>query len=126
MVSALLAAEQSAGWNAKDPNVNVFQQNRPPLVVDGEYGINSALVAAKEIGTLPLIRFWPAGSQKASALSSYQTQLLNIANSIASSDPTRAAQLRHSAAREQAQSFGVKGKAPAIPPANQVSIAQVA
>ena len=125
MVSALLQQEQSLGWNKKDPNVNVFQQARG-LKVDGEYGVKSALAAAKEIGTLPLIRFWPAGSQKASALQSYQAQLLSLANSIASTDPTRAAQLRHSAAREAAQSFGVKGKAPALPAASQVSIAQVA
>lgn len=125
MVSALLQQEGSSGWNKKDPNVNVFQGNRG-LVVDGEYGVKSALAAAKELGTLPLIRFWPAGSQKASALQDYQTQLLTLANSVASTDPTRAAQLRHSAARETAQAFGVKGKAPAIPAANQVSIAQVA
>ncbi len=123
MVSALLSAEAQPGWNVTDPNVKVFQANRG-LKQDAKFGPATALKAALEIGTLPLVRFWPLGTAKATLLQNYQAALLNLANQ--SSDPAHAAQLRHSAQREQAQAFSVKGKIAAVPASNQVQIAQVA
>jgi hypothetical protein len=123
MVSTLLNAEANAGWNVTDPNVKVFQANRG-LKQDAKFGPTTALKAALEIGTLPLIRFWPLGSSKATLLQNYQAALLELANK--SADPAHAAQLRHSAQREQAQAFSVKGKIAAVPASNQVQIAQVA
>ncbi len=123
MVSALLNAEANAGWNVTDPNVKVFQANRG-LTQDAKFGPGTALKAALEIGTLPLIRFWPLGTAKATLLQNYQAALLDMANK--SPDPAHAAQLRHSAQREQAQAFSVKGKIAAVPASNQVQIAQVA
>lgn len=124
MVATLLAAEGAPGWNAKDPSVSAWQSARPPLVVDGEFGPKSALTVAQEFGTVPLIRYWPKGSQKASALQAYKTALLQLAN--ASTDPVRAQQLRLSAARENAQAFSTKGPLPALPSDQQIQLAKVA
>lgn len=125
MVAALLAAESAAGWNVvPEPNVTAWQEARPPLKVDGKFGPKSAVEVAETFGTLPLIRSWPLGSTKAKLLNDYRAALIKLAN--ATDDPTRSAQLRASAAREQAQSFGVKGKAAAVPLSSQVQIQKVA
>lgn len=123
MVSALLDAETRSGWNTTDPNVQVFQTNRH-LSADGKFGPGTALKAALEIGTLPLIRFWPLGSTKAKLLANYKASLLDLANQ--SADPVRAAQLRLSANREDARAFSTKGGLPALPLSMQVAIAKVA
>jgi hypothetical protein len=78
---------------------------------------------AEEFGTVPIVRFWPKGSQKASALQQYRAALIELANST--TDETRAAQLRVGAKREQAQSFGQKqGKAPALPASLVVTLSK--
>lgn len=125
MVNALLSAEGSRGWNRVEPTVQAWQKNRTGLKVDGLFGPKTALAVAREFGTLPIIRVWPAGSQKASALQAYRTALIELANS--EPDQTHARQLRVSAQREQAQGFGpARGKAPALPESLLVSIAKVA
>lgn len=123
MVAGLLTAEASPGWNKVDPLVRAWQKTKG-LTADGKFGPQTALTAAKELGTVPLIRFWPLGSTKAKLLASYQDALLALASQ--SADPARAAQLQHSAQREQAIAFSTKGALPAVPPADQVQIAQVA
>jgi len=123
MVATLLDAETRSGWNKADPNVGVFQKSRG-LTVDSKFGPGTALKAALEIGTLPLIRFWPLGSSKAKLLNSYKQSLLELAN--ASTDPVRANQLRLSAAREDARAFSTKGALPALPSDMQVALAKVA
>ena len=123
MVSALLDAETRAGWNTTDPNVQVFQKARG-LTADAKFGPGTALAAAAEIGTLPLIRFWPLGSTKAKLLENYKAALLELANK--SPDPNHAQQLRLSAAREDARAYSTKGKLPALPLDMQVALAKVA
>lgn len=124
MVNALLLAEGRDGWNDVDPAVQAWQSPRG-LVVDGKFGPKSALTVAEEFGTVPIIRFWPKGSQKAKALQDYRAALVALANQA--TDSTRAAQLRVSAQREQGQSFGVtQGKAPALPSSLRVALAKVA
>lgn len=124
MVNALLTAEAKGGWNKVEPSVQAWQKERG-LVVDGKFGPKSALAVAEEFGTVPIVRFWPKGSQKAQALQAYRTALIEIANHT--SDTTRAAQLRVTAQREQAQSFGVlPGKAAALPSSLQVQLEKVA
>jgi hypothetical protein len=123
MVATLLDAEAHAGWNKADPNVGVFQKARG-LTVDSKFGPGTALKAALEIGTLPLIRFWPLGSTKAKLLNNYKQSLLELAN--ASTDPVRANQLRLSASREDARAFSTKGALPALPSDMQVALAKVA
>jgi peptidoglycan hydrolase-like protein with peptidoglycan-binding domain len=123
MVNALLTREAKDGWNTIDPSVQAWQKSRG-LKTDGLFGPKSALAVAEEFGTVPIIRVWPKASQKAPALQAYRASLIEIANH--STDPTRAAQLRVSAQREQAQGFGPKqGKAPALPPDLRVTIAKV-
>ncbi len=124
MVNALLLAEQSPGWNKVEPTVQAWQKPRG-LKTDGLFGPKTALSVAEEFGTVPIIRVWPAGSQKAQALQAYRAALLEIAGST--NDATRAAQLRVSAQREQGQGFGPKrGKAAALPSSLQVAIGKVA
>lgn len=124
MVNALLNAEGTKGWNQADPTVQAWQKPRG-LKVDGLFGPKTALTVAEQFGTVPIVRVWPAGSQKAKALQDYRTSLIEIAN--ASTDPTRAAQLRVSAQREQGQGFGPKrGQAPALPDSLLVKLAKVA
>jgi len=124
MVNALLTAEARRGWNIVDPAVEAWQKSRG-LVVDGKFGPKSALAVAEEFGTVPIIRFWPKNSQKAPALQAYRAALIEIANHT--TDATRAAQLRVTAQREQAQSFGQKaGAAPGLPADLQVTLAKVA
>lgn len=122
MVQALLTAEQSSGWNVTDPAVQLWQQNRG-LTADGKFGPATALKTATEIGTVPLIRFWPLGTAKATLLQNYQAGLLSLAQQA--SDPNKAQELRASASREQAQAFSVKGKIAAVPVANQIQIGRV-
>jgi hypothetical protein len=124
MVSALLDAEGRPGWNKIDPSVLVFQKARPPLKQDSKFGPQTALTAALEIGTLPLIRFWPLGSTKAKLLASYKAALLELANK--SDNPLRAEQLRQSAAREDARAFSTKGGLPAVAASQRVALARVA
>jgi len=123
MVSALLDAETRAGWNVTDPNVLVFQKARG-LTADSKFGPGTALAAALELGTLPLIRFWPLGTTKQKALDSYKAALLDMANK--SPDPNHAQQLRLSAAREDARAYSTKGKLAALPVDMQVALAKVA
>lgn len=122
MVAALLDAETRAGWNTTDPNVLVFQKARG-LTADSKFGPGTALTTALEIGTLPLIRFWPLGTTKAKALQSYKAALLDLANK--SADPNHAQQLRISAAREDARAYSTKGGLPALPADMQVALAKV-
>lgn len=124
MVNTLLEREARKGWNAADPTVQAWQKKRG-LKLDGLFGPKSALTVAEEFGTVPIIRVWPAGSQKAPALQNYRAALIELANST--TDATRAQQLRVSAQREQGQGFGPKrGAAAAIPEELQVKIAKVA
>jgi len=123
MVAALLDAETRAGWNVTDPNVQVFQKARG-LTADAKFGPGTALATALEIGTLPLIRFWPLGTTKNKALQDYKAALLDLANK--SPDPNHAQQLRLSASREDARAYSTKGKLAALPPEMQVALAKVA
>lgn len=124
MVQALLLAEQKKGWNTISAQVKAWQKSRG-LVEDGMYGPKSALTVAAELGTVPIVRFWPKGSVKATALNDYRVKLFELASKA--TDPARADQLRFAAEREKAQSFGVKqGTAPAIAAELQVSLAKVA
>jgi peptidoglycan hydrolase-like protein with peptidoglycan-binding domain len=123
LVNELLMAERTKGWNRVEPTVKAWQKSRG-LVVDGKFGPKSALMVAEEFGTIPIIRFWPKGSQKAPALLDYRTKLIELSNQA--SGP-RKAQLKVSSQREQAQSFGAAaGAAPALPEQLQVQIAKVA
>jgi len=120
LVAALLRAEASAGWKKIDPAVMAWQKSRG-LVQDGKFGPKSAIVVASEIGTVPIVRYWPQGSYKEGPwLNQYRSALLELA---AKATEPRASQLRHSAEREQGQGFG--SKTTALPPALLINLSQV-
>jgi hypothetical protein len=124
MVAALLDAESRSGWNRIEPTVTAWQTARPPLKVDGKFGPKTALTVAQEFGTVPIVRFWPVGSQKETALNAYRAALIELANHT--TDPVRANQLRLSAQREQALAFSNHGPLPAIAPGSLISLQRVA
>lgn len=120
LVQALLGDEASNNWKRVSPAVQAWQKSRG-LKTDGEFGPKSALTVAGEIGTVPIVRYWPKGAQQAKAVRDYQATLLELAN--AAPEP-RASQLRVSAQREQGQGFG--SKQTALPASQRVQLAQVA
>lgn len=120
LVATLLQDEASAGWKKLSPAVAAWQKSRG-LKQDSKFGPKSALTVAAEIGTVPIVRYWPTGAVQSKAVPEYRAKLLELA---ATAPPARAAQLRISAQREQGQGFG--SKQTALAPAERVQIAQVA
>ena len=105
----LLADEAGGNWKRTRPEVGVWQKARG-LKVDNKFGPVSALRMADEIGTLPLVRYWPKGSQQQAAVSAFREALEGKASTA--SEP-RKSQLLAAAAREQGQGFGSKPGKPA-------------
>lgn len=120
LVGQLLADEHGDGWKKKSGAVSAWQRARG-LKQDQQFGPKTALAVAREIGTIPIVRYWPAGSQPSKAVPEYQRQLLDIA---ATAPEPRASQLRISAQREKGQGFGAKQSA--LPDFERVQITQVA
>lgn len=108
MVQRLLAAEAKPNWKTKDPVVLAWQKARG-LVADGQFGPKTALIVADEMGTVPLVRFWPKNTYPGDGtLQNYQAELLAKANTA----PTpRKEQLRAAADREQGQGYARNVKA---------------
>jgi hypothetical protein len=97
----LLTAEGKPNWKRKEPALGPWQKKRG-LKDDNMFGPKSALAMAKEIGTVPIVRFWPSASQKTTAVPEYQGALYELANR---EQPERAGKLRASAAREVGQAY---------------------
>jgi hypothetical protein len=102
VVRKMLAAEASSGWKKVEPELKIWQRARGRSV-DGKFGPGDAIAMAAEIGTLPIIRFWPAGTLPPGAVEDFQEKLFELA---AEAEEPRASQLRASADREQGQGFG--------------------
>lgn len=98
----LLEKEGSANWKRVEPRVQIWQETRG-LTADGKFGPGTARRLAEEIGTLPLVRYWPQGTLPGTAVPQYQADILRIA---AEAEEPRASQLRASADREKGQGFG--------------------
>lgn len=117
MVRTLLAAEEAPGWKQVLGVVRQYQSAKG-LVVDGKYGPKTALRVAIDVGTIPIVRFWPtaAGANPQAAVDSYRDGLLEIARNASGA---HAQLLRASAARETGQGFGPpqgsNGKIPITP-----------
>lgn len=102
MVQRLLAQETQPNWKKSDPVLQAWQKSRG-LVDDGKFGPGTALRVADEIGTIPLIRFWPKGTYpEGHWINDYKAALVEKAN--ASPSP-RKEQLMASADRENGQGF---------------------
>lgn len=102
LVTSMLRTEQQPHWRVSDPLLRAWQSARGH-VADGQFGTGDALTLAQEIGTVPIIRGWPKGSNQSQAVPAYRAALLKIA---ATAPEPRASQLRLSAAREQGQGYG--------------------
>ena len=94
-------------------DVKAWQKRVGTLVVDGEFGEKSELRMAQEVGILPLIRYWPASSQKATEVPKYQAALRAYAASVQASNPAHAIALNNSAAFEVG--YGYTANPAAIP-----------
>lgn len=115
LATKMIAEEGGPGWKYVDPQVKAWQAKRPAAgVADGMFGQKSALAMATEIGTLPLVRYWPRASLPATALPAYREALDAIADDA---PEPRASALRASALREQGQGFGTYTAARPIPAA---------
>jgi hypothetical protein len=106
LVAMMLAEEATPNWKRKIPELGVWQTKRG-LTPDQSFGPGSAKRMAQEIGTIPIVRFWPKGTLPQTALGPYKAALQAIA---ASAPEPRRAQLIMSANREQGQAFGTPPK----------------
>jgi len=104
LVTAMLAQEKLPRWKKREAAVRAWQVSRG-MVDDGMFGPKSGLVVANEVGTVPIVRFWPraAGANPRAALDDYRAALETIARNKSG---VHAQQLRKAAARERGQGFG--------------------
>lgn len=104
MVAALLADERRPGWKRESSAVKAWQTSRG-LAPDGKFGPKTALRIALEVGTIPIVRFWPvaAGRNPQAALEDYRSGLLTIGRRVGGQHELL---LQQSATREQGQAFG--------------------
>lgn len=101
LAALMLGEEATPNWKRKYPELGAWQAARG-LKVDQMFGPGSAQRLAQEIGTVPIIRFWPKGTTRETALEPYRNALLTLAGSA---EEPRRAQLIMSANREQGQAF---------------------
>lgn len=118
LVALMLGEEATPNWKRKYPELGAWQAARG-LKVDQLFGPASAQRLAQEIGTIPIIRFWPKGTTRGTALEPYRNALLTLAGSA---EEPRKAQLIMSANREQGQAFA----SPIVPVKTLVKIGQAA
>jgi len=104
LVQLMLEEEARTGWKRELPELAEW------LAARGEpestkFGPGSAALMAEEIGTLPIVRFWPAasGTNPRKALDEYRAKLRAIAEE---KDEPHRSQLLSAAQREKGQSFG--------------------
>lgn len=110
----LLERETEPGWRDAMKDAVKTWQIKAGLTADGKFGPKAAARMAEEVGVLPLVRFWPAGSQKASALADYRARIRSIADTVAKQrdGEAHAAALRQSALVEDARAYGNPNAAP--------------
>jgi hypothetical protein len=110
LLGRLLAEEAFPGWKKVDGQLKPWQAARG-LVSDGKFGPKSSLRLASELGMTALVRWWPMGSPKATALEAYRQALL----ALGASNPLWIDDLSVAAARESGQSWQVSNPAPVSP-----------
>jgi hypothetical protein len=117
LAKLLIDREASAGWkSANQAEIKAWQGRLGVAAVgkaDGLFGEKSALGMAKEVGVLPLIRYWPASIQKGTEVPKHQKALRTYAATVATSNPAHAIALNNSAAFDVGQGFATNP--PAIP-----------
>jgi hypothetical protein len=122
----LLEREMTPGWRGAMSTAVTTWQQKNKLATDGKFGPKSAYLLADKggVGIVPLVRYWPKGSQKAAALAKYRAELLGLADKL-EANPDRQAQadaLRGSATVEDARAYGTANP-PALPAAERARLA---
>ena len=107
LARAMLAAEGTSGWRDVSAAVESWQGVVGLSKPDGKFGTGSALRMAQEVGVMPLIRYWSTGGKTlAQQLQAYRVALYDRARVVnAAGNPTHAAALVSSAAREKGQGW---------------------
>lgn len=120
-LASIMLEREGGRWKVEEPLLASWLEARgEPRST--KFGPGSAQLMAEEIGTLPIIRFWPSASGRnpAGALEEYRAALLRIART--KPEPHRSA-LIASAEREQGQSFGPpQGDSGRAPIADRVTL----
>lgn len=102
----LIAREGSSGWKDALQSEVTAWQSRVGLTADGKFGPSSAERMAREVGVLPLVRFWPLGEwRKDVAVDNYRARIERVAQEVEVENSAHAAALRASARRETGQGW---------------------
>jgi hypothetical protein len=108
----LIDREASANWKAAlQPEIKAWQ-GRVGLLTDGKFGETGALRMAQQVGVMPVIRYWPASSQKGTEVPKYQQKLRAYADTVRATNPAHATALSNAAAFEVGFSYGSDNPAP--------------
>ena len=118
VASGLVRLQNAANGNVKavqgkeDKATIMRFQTQEGLSADGKAGPKTVLALAKYTGNIPLVMYWPQGSN-AQSVYTYRASLGSIADdATASGDASRAAGLTQAAQAERGQG-GIVGKMPA-------------
>lgn len=111
LAKAMIDAESMSGWKAALHPMIAAWQSSVGLKGDGKFGPGSAAAMAQEVGVLPLIRYYPAGTQLKADLQAYRDLLYTMAANFDSRNPAHAAALRSSAQYETGQAYSGTPKA---------------
>lgn len=105
LAAKMIDRETGAGWKtALKPEITAWQ-NLVGLTADGLFGVKSEMRMATEVGILPLVRYWPANSVKATTLAAYKAALEALAQTLDATNHPHAVGLRSSAAFELGQAY---------------------
>ena len=103
LVSVMLQEEASPGWKRASGELRHWQAARG-LKADGLLGPKTALAIASEVGTVPIVRYWPRGTYREGSWLKDYRQALRVL-SLKAKEP-RKSQLEAAADREQGQGWG--------------------
>ena len=105
LAAKMIDRETGAGWKtALKPEITAWQKTTG-LTADGLFGVKSETRMATEVGILPLVRYWPANSIKATTLAAYKAALEALAQTLDATNHPHAVGLRSSAAFELGQAY---------------------
>jgi hypothetical protein len=127
LARALLAEEQRSDWKRVSAAVESWQRTVGLAKPDGKFGPGSALRMAQEVGVMPLVRYWSTGGKTlAQQLQAYRVGLYDEARiKKTAGNPTHAAALVSSAAREKGQGWPKSGSDTSSVPFDFPSTAQL-
>jgi hypothetical protein len=119
LAKLMIDAESTSNWKTALQSMIAAWQSQVGLKSDGRFGPGSAAAMAQEVGVLPLIRFYPKGTQLKADLQAYRDLLYTMAANFDSRNPAHAAALRSSAQYETGQAY--TGTPKAIPASSRIA-----